>query len=44
MVEVDPATPVIGAAGEVPLIDTFTGLSDDLGSTSIDEIRGSVRS
>ena len=27
MVEVDPATPVIGAAGEVPLIDTFEGRS-----------------
>ena len=25
MVEVDPATPVIGAHGEVPLIDTFEG-------------------
>lgn len=27
MVEVDPSTPVIGAAGEVPLIDTFEGRS-----------------
>lgn len=27
MVEVDPTTPVIGAAGEVPLIDTFEGRS-----------------
>lgn len=27
MVEVDPATPVIGAAGEVRLIDTFEGRS-----------------
>jgi predicted dithiol-disulfide oxidoreductase (DUF899 family) len=27
MVEVDPATPVIGADGEVPLIDTFEGRS-----------------
>jgi predicted dithiol-disulfide oxidoreductase (DUF899 family) len=25
MVEVDPATPVVGAAGEVPLIDSFEG-------------------
>ena len=25
MVEVDPATPVVGAHGEVPLIDTFEG-------------------
>jgi predicted dithiol-disulfide oxidoreductase (DUF899 family) len=25
MVEVDPATPVVGAAGEIPLIDTFEG-------------------
>jgi predicted dithiol-disulfide oxidoreductase (DUF899 family) len=25
MVEVDPATPLVGAAGEVPLIDTFEG-------------------
>jgi hypothetical protein len=25
MVEVDPATPVVGAAGEVSLIDTFQG-------------------
>jgi hypothetical protein len=23
MVEVDPTSPVVGAAGEVPLIDTF---------------------
>src|ERR671938_367320 len=27
MVEVDPAPPVIGAAGEVPLVDTFEGRS-----------------
>ena len=27
MVEVDPATPVVGAAGEVPFIDTFEGRS-----------------
>ena len=27
MVEVDPATPVVGAHGEVPLIDTFEGRS-----------------
>jgi predicted dithiol-disulfide oxidoreductase (DUF899 family) len=27
MVDVDPATPVVGAAGEVPLIDTFEGRS-----------------
>jgi predicted dithiol-disulfide oxidoreductase (DUF899 family) len=27
MVEVDPATPMVGAAGEVPLIDTFEGRS-----------------
>jgi hypothetical protein len=27
MVEVDAATPVVGAAGEVPLIDTFEGRS-----------------
>src|SRR5438046_6904371 len=27
MVEVDSATPVVGAAGEVPLIDTFEGRS-----------------
>lgn len=25
MVEVDPATPVVGAAGEVPLVETFDG-------------------
>src|SRR3954470_14617755 len=25
MVEVDPATPVVGAHGELPLIDTFAG-------------------
>lgn len=27
MVEVDPSTPVVGAAGEVPLIATFEGRS-----------------
>ena len=27
MVEVDAATPVVGAAGEVPLIETFEGRS-----------------